>query len=180
MKLFISVNFNEKLTIRLGKIMAELQKNTLRGNFSRTSNLHLTLQYIGETENLVLAKAALDSVSFNALPLRFDRVSRFKRSGGDICWLGVSEDKELKALAQSVGAALRARGFRLEDRSFQAHMTLAREVVFKPGFEPESFALPDNLSFTAEKISLMKSERIKGVLTYTELYAKAANRSERS
>ena len=173
MRLFVAVNFDEKFRLRLMKIMTELQKNSERGNFSRMQNLHITLQFIGESEDVSGAKAALSAIEVERIPLSFDRLSRFRRQGGDICWLGISGDRELSLLAGKVGEELKKRGFKIEDRTFQAHLTLGREVVFKCGFEPESFVLPENLSYISESISLMKSERVKGVLTYSEVYSKS-------
>ncbi|MPN39367.1 hypothetical protein SDC9_186895 [bioreactor metagenome] len=47
-------------------------------------------------------------------------------------------------------------------------------MVFKEGFDRAAFSksLPQ-MSMTVNKISLMKSERIEGRLTYTEIYAKS-------
>ncbi len=178
MRLFVAVNFDDKFKLRIMKIMSELQKNSERGNFSRMQNLHITLQFIGETENIGGAKAALSSLDFDRIPISFNRVSRFRRQGGDICWLGLSEDEELSKLALKLGEELKTRGFGLEDRTFKAHLTLGREVVFKHGFEPESLVLPENLSYTADRVSLMKSERVKGILTYRELYSKTYKESK--
>jgi len=172
MRLFVAVNFSASVRLRLSRLIEELRKNTLGGNFSRVSNLHITLAFIGETERATDAENALRAIEFERLDISFDHVSRFKRQGGDICWLGVREDKELKALAEKVSRELRRRGFRLEDREFKAHLTLGREVVFKSGFEPGSLVLPKDLNAGVERISLMKSERIRGLLTYTELSAK--------
>jgi len=172
MRLFTAVNFDDSFKLRLARHMEELRKNALRGNFSRVSNLHITLAFIGETERLREAEEALTAVEFEPFEISLGRVGLFKRRGGDICWIGVRDDKEIKALAASVARELISRGFELEDREFKAHLTLAREVTFKSGFEPAKYALPEDLSYRVEKISLMKSERIKGVLTYTELAAK--------
>mgnify|MGYP000920402831 FL=1 len=172
MRLFVAVNFEDAFKLRLARHMEELRKNALRGNFSRVSNLHVTLAFIGETERLAEAEEALMAVEFEPFEISFDHVGLFKRRGGDICWLGVREDRELKALAGAVSRELKKRGFELEDREFKAHLTLGREVVFKSGFEPAGFVLPHDLGCRVDKISLMKSERIKGVLTYTELKSK--------
>lgn len=153
--------------------MEELRKNALKGNFSRVSNLHITLAFIGETERLSEAEKALEAVEFSPFEIAFDRVGLFNKGrSGDVCWLGLREEREITALAGSVSRELIKRGFRLENRKFKAHLTLGREVVFKDAFEPAKYALPQNLSYTVDRISLMKSERIKGVLTYTELKGK--------
>lgn len=172
MRLFIAVNFEDAFKLRLSRLMEQLQNNALRGNFSRISNLHVTLAFIGETGRAEDAKSALASVKFSRFDISFDRLSRFRREGGDICWLGVRDDRELKALARDVSGELKGRGFRLEDREFKAHLTLGREVAFKSGFEPAGFVLPQALTAGVDRISLMKSERVKGLLTYTELSSK--------
>ncbi|NLL46433.1 MAG: RNA 2',3'-cyclic phosphodiesterase [Clostridiales bacterium] len=172
MRLFIAVNFEEAFKLRLSRHMEQLRKNAIRGNFSRVSNLHITLAFIGETDRVADCESALQAIDFSRFSISFDRVSRFKRRGGDICWLGVREDGELKALARSAHRELSSRGFRLEEREFKAHLTLGREVVFKSGFEPESLVLPEDLACNVDRISLMKSERVKGLLTYTELSSK--------
>ena len=169
MRLFVALNFEDAFKLKLSRHMEELRKNAVKGNFSRVANLHITLAFIGETERLLYAEEALKAVEFKPFEISFDRVGLFKRRGGDICWLGVRDDTEIKALAGSVARQLKARGFELEDREFKAHLTLAREVVFKGGFEPTKYALPQNLNYRVDRISLMKSERIKGNLTYTEL-----------
>lgn len=172
MRLFIAVNFDDAFKLRLSRHMEELRKSALKGNFSRVSNLHITLAFIGETDRAADCESALRAIDFSRISISFDRVSRFKRRGGDLCWLGVREDRELKALAGAAHRELVGRGFKLEDREFKAHLTLGREVVFKSGFEPGSLVLPNDLACDVDRISLMKSERVKGLLTYTELSTK--------
>jgi 2'-5' RNA ligase len=160
--------------MKLARLITELQKASERGSFTRIQNLHLTLQFIGETENIRSAQEAVAAVDFKNISLSFDSFSGFKRQGGEICWLGGADNRELTNLASSVGKELYSRGFKLEDKPFLAHLTLGREVVFKKEFEPEKLLLPPDLSVTVEKISLMKSERVRGILTYTEMFVKNA------
>lgn len=174
MRLFVALNFDDKFKLKLSRYIGELSKNAERGNFTRMSNLHLTLQFIGETQNKSAAEAALTATSFESFELTFDHISGFKRHGSEICWLGVKNPEKLRSLAETVGGELKKQGFILENRPFVAHMTLGREVIFKNGFLTESVQIPNDLVVRAKKISLMKSERIKGILTYTEIYTKRA------
>ncbi|MBQ5667264.1 MAG: hypothetical protein IIV40_03720, partial [Oscillospiraceae bacterium] len=68
---------------------------------------------------------------------------------------------------------LKSLGLEPEEREFVPHITLARK--FKPGekfsFEETGKLLPEKAVF-ANRISLMKSERIEGVLRYTEIYSR--------
>lgn len=173
MRLFVAVNFNEEFKLKLARVLEEVRKAAERGNFTRIQNLHLTLQFIGETERLMEASAAVNAVDFEYFPLSFDRLSGFRRQGSEICWLGGPENGELAVLAATVGQELKRRGFRLEARPFVAHLTLGREVVFKNGYEPGKFLLPE-LKTYVNQISLMKSERVNGLLTYSEVAIKKA------
>ncbi len=174
MRLFVAANFDEKTKNTIARLIGELQKNAERGNFTRTGNLHITLQFIGETERISQAAEAVAAVEFERFFIRFDRISSFRRQGSEICWLGVSDDGELERLSSSVGAELSKRGFRLENRPFTAHMTLGREVVLKKGFGLDRIYLPAGMGASVGRISLMKSERIGGILTYGEIYGKNA------
>ena len=85
--------------------------------------------------------------------------------------------KQIKAknfyIDEMVFEKLKSLGLELEEREFVPHITLARK--FKPGenfpFEETGKFLPEKAVF-ANRISLMKSERIDGVLRYTEIYSK--------
>jgi 2''-5'' RNA ligase len=172
MRIFVSINFSEAFRLKIARIMGEIQKSAEHGNFSRIQNLHVTLQFIGETERVEAAKEALEAVDCESFRIRFDKISGFKSRGAETLYLGVSEDTELKRLSEKVGAELSKRGFILEKRPFTAHLTLGREVSYKKGFTPESIYLSTDLEADVDKISLMKSERIKGILTYSEISAK--------
>lgn len=174
MRLFVAVCFEDNLKLRLSRLIGELSKNAERGNFTRMQNLHITLQFIGETQNIRAAEEAVEAVSFKSFKILFDRISGFKRQGSEISFLGVNDANALKALSKIVGNELRWRGFELEERPFVAHLTLGREVVYKKGFEAEKTIIPENFMSDVYKISLMKSEHIKGILTYTEIFSKKA------
>jgi len=47
MRLFIAINFNEKIKDRLCEMQGQLKAQTYAGNFSRRENLHLTLVFLG-------------------------------------------------------------------------------------------------------------------------------------
>jgi len=89
------------------------------------------------------------------------------RDGGDIWWAGLREDKPLMDLQRGLSDNLRAAGFALESRKYSPHITLGREVVTdaKP-WRIEPFGE------TVGAIDLMKSERIRGKLTYTAIHSR--------
>lgn len=172
MRLFIAVNFQNEVKDSLCGCIERLKENSVRGNFTRRENLHLTLAFLGETPRADSAKRAMDAAAGVPFELSIGGFGRFRR-GGDIYWVGVEHSAALTALQASLCGELRREGFSLETREFKPHLTLGREVSLVPGFDREAFAraIPP-MHMRVEKISLMKSERLNGRLTYTELYAK--------
>ena len=167
MRLFIAINFSNETKHELIALCDKLREASTRGRFSLPENLHLTLAFLGECDakQTAAAKAAMDIATFNTFDLTIDSIGRFKRNGGDLWWAGVRENKELQELHQKLTAGLSANGFECEERKYNPHITLGREIVTKAkARQIEPFGE------TVSHIDLMKSERISGKLTYTSIY----------
>ena len=95
----------------------------------KVEQLHFTLAFLGETDRLDDAAAAAEAV--RTLPQfelavgsrgAFPNMSRPR-----VLWIGATDGAAaLTTLAEALAAALRERGFKLEDRPFQPHLTLGR------------------------------------------------------
>lgn len=171
MRLFIAINFAAETKDRLWEVSQGLQSYALKGNFTPRENLHLTLVFLGETARVATVREAMDSVAAPAFTLRLGGLGRFPRRGGDICWVGVDRNEVLLAIHAQLCTALAKSGFRLEERAYKPHLTLGREVVLAKDFLWEDFAQGITpMKVEVAHISLMKSERLRGKLTYTEIY----------
>ncbi len=166
MRLFLAINFDPATKEKLLKIQRRLME-CATGNFARPENLHLTVVFLGEVGE---TGAILQSMNtrFNApVTLEFDRVGTFRRN---LYWVGTLPSPALDALYRGLVDDLTRAGFSGDwpDR-LVPHITIAREVALRGqpdlAFEP--------FSVTARRLSLMKSERIGGKLTYTEVYGKS-------
>lgn len=169
MRLFTAVRFPPAVLEELRRAQEDLRRQGASGNFTRLENLHLTLVFLGETPEADAARDALEEAgSSGTFELAISGSGRF----GDLWWAGVEPNPDLCALAGTLQAALRRRGFSIERRKFQPHITLARQLT-----APRAPVL--HLSRTAmevTRISLMRSERAGGKLIYTELYGKDLKR----
>lgn len=169
MHLFIAINFDDTTRSQLLSLRDELQGKSKCGNFTIPENLHLTLVFLGEcnTTQTITIKSVMDSVAAEPFDITVDRIGRFRRSGGDIWWAGMQESSALAALQKSLTDKLIAKGFILEKRKYKPHITLGREIV--------THARPQKIEPFGETVSgieLMKSERIKGILTYTAIHSR--------
>jgi 2'-5' RNA ligase len=173
MRLFTAVTLNDSVKDRLCDAIDALRAKSVRGNFTRRENLHLTLVFIGETAKNEEIRGAMDTLAVPAFTLTIGGIGRFKREGGDLYWAGVQQSEPLNAAYETLTASLRQMGFSMESRGYRPHLTLGRTVVFPSGFDITGLSgiLPET-PVPVAKISLMKSERNAGKLTYTEIYAK--------
>ncbi len=164
MRLFIAIRFSPEIREVLLDAIDTLRVQA-DANFTRPENLHLTLAFIGESRDVMTIRRCMDALTPGAFPLTVGGCGRF----GDLWWAGVAPNERLAALAGELTDRLRAAGFDMEKRAFKPHITLARRV--RPLQGPVRLAVPERM-MTADRISLMRSDRINGRLTYTEVYAR--------
>lgn len=171
MRLFIALNFDDTTKERMAAIQNRLRQIAVHGNFSRWDNLHMTLVFLGEVapSRTMDVKEAMDGVEMQPLKLTFENAGRFHRERGDIWWIGTARNAALLRIQQELTNRLQNAGFRLDCKKFMPHMTIAREVVLR-GTPDTDFFYPEPFTAQVGRMSLMQSERIQGVLTYTELY----------
>lgn len=165
MRLFVAVHFTPEVKSALLRAIGDVRAQCEWCNPTREENLHLTLAFIGEARDPRPAIAALDECVCPAFSITVGGAGRF----GDLWWAGIEPSRELSALAERIQSALRARGFDIERRPFKPHITLAREVRSDA---PLRLDVP-RMNMPVGRVSLMKSERINGRLTYTEVYGRA-------
>ena len=92
-------------------------------------NLHLTLRFIGEVDNLQLDDIghALARVRGPEFEMTLDSVGQFEsRRQPRVLWVGVAPNEPLVRLHDAVESALVRVGLEPEGRKFSPHITLAR------------------------------------------------------
>ena len=172
MRLFIAVNFSDDVKSSILKIQERLRSQTTKGSFSRPENLHLTLAFLGETqeEKLELLFNIIKEIHSPSFDVVFNHSGCFTHSRKELWWIGADTDNAglplLRAIHEQLIVRLEEEGFPVDKRPFNAHVTLGREIKHE---SPIVLDCPE-ISVGVDHISLMKSEHIKGVLTYTELF----------
>jgi 2'-5' RNA ligase len=170
MRLFTAILFNDEVKDKLEKIKNTVRAYAIKGNFTLKNNLHLTLVFLGEVEQCDVDSIvkALDKVEYNKFDMTLNRLGKFSRRDGDILWLGMDkENSDLARLRKLVYRELGKLGFHQD--KFTPHITLGRRVVLKEDLDSIQ---TNEISTRVDRISLMLSERVDNVLTYTEIYSK--------
>lgn len=172
MRLFYAVNFDDIVKKRLSDIQNALRAQATRGNFTLVDNLHLTLAFIGEVtqDRSGPLRQIAETLKITPFELKLQGLGRFRRDGGDILWVGIEENKSLASIYNKLGGQIAEAGFTVEKRKFTPHLTLIREARLRPEFDLTAFSGQlEPIVTSISKISLMKSERSQGRLTYTEI-----------
>ena len=172
MRLFIAVNFHEQVIKQILDIQEHLCSQSLRGSFTRKENFHLTLAFLGETpgekvNDLCRIIREIKSASFE---IPFTRTGCFTHSRKELWWIGSDPDSPglplLTSIHEQLLELLVGAGISADTRPFSAHITLGREIKHSV---PIILDCP-HIVVRVDRISLMKSENIRGRLTYTEIF----------
>ena len=169
MRLFISIDFTDEVKDVLLDAMKQLRKQTKSAGYTREENLHLTLAFIGEVDEE--DSDDIITIMKNTEMKPFDISVAGAGHFGDLWWVGINKKGNLAKLADHLKRELRAEGFDIDNKKFKPHITIARRVVPTRDHDSIRLNIPET-SMTVDGFSLMKSERIDGKLTYTELFWK--------
>jgi 2'-5' RNA ligase len=118
------------------------------------AKIHLTLAFLGEVadERAEDARAAAQALRGRPFAMTLDRVGSFRAAR--VAWAGAARtSRQLGEIQESLAAALRARGFGLEERPFVAHATLARRIATAVPVAP----MPP-ITWHADAMTLVRSE----------------------
>ena len=168
MRLFIAINFDKTTVERLLPGERELRaRSRSDAAWSPPRNLHLTLAFLGEQPGgrLGALRKCMERAAAGSFGLELGNVGRFRRSGGDIWWLGVRLSPELRGLQARLCSELRSAGFETEERPFRPHITLLRQAG---GDAPRTPDFPP-LEQRVERMTLFESMRERGALVYRPL-----------
>ena len=168
MRLFIAITLPPEVKRQLADYAGAIGERAQRANITRRDNFHLTMAFLGGALTEAEACAALAGISGAPFKLYSDKPGVFRRSGGDIRWLGLKSNVELTSLHEKLHAALAQVGFAAENRPYSPHITLAREVCGLRGDLPP----PPRFIVPVLGLTLMDSSRVGGLLTYTPIYEK--------
>jgi RNA 2',3'-cyclic 3'-phosphodiesterase len=178
MRLFVAVNLPAEIKDHMGAVQDRLRRAQADVSWVRSENIHVTLKFLGETEEkrLERIRTTLGEVARAGIPFSME-VSGIGSFGGRVprvVWVGVGDGAEtLTQLAGRIEAALARIGFPKERRGFTAHLTLGRvrsprnaEVLLAALQEihAEKFG-----TFTATQFELMQSELHPTGAVYTAL-----------
>ena len=160
MRLFIAIELSDEMKDSLLAVQNDLYDMGVRGNYTPEENMHLTLAFIGEYPDAQPILDALSALSFSPFEIALEGLGCF----GDLWWAGLSESAPLFSVVRRVRRALAEKDIPFDRKRFSPHITLLRRA---------SGRMPDvrirSASMTVGTVSLMRSDRGRNGMIYTEL-----------
>jgi len=166
MRLFIAIRFTSEIKNELTRFQNDLKRNGLAGRFVPVENLHLTLAFIGEYPNPDDVLDVLEQVPFTPFDLSLGSAGQF----GDLYWCGIDNAIGLEAYVRRLRRALAESGIPFDKKKFSPHITLVRRGQL---LREDAIAIakaPEG-AMHASHVSLMRSDRGKAGMIYTEIGA---------
>src|SRR5213592_1357183 len=115
----------------LDALAGDLEKASPSLKVVSTRQLHLTVKFLGDTEEGLVPQivTAIKEATAGLRPfeIRVRATGAFPSLGRmNVIWVGVEGAEPLARIAASLEASMEPLGFRREDRAWKAHVTLAR------------------------------------------------------
>lgn len=165
MRLFIAIPPDDAVRRGLIRLQDALRRQGMGGNFTPPENLHLTLAFLGEYHDPDRVLEIMEDVSFRPFPLRLEGFGHF----GALWWAGLAPNGELSSCVRSLRHALADGKIPFDRKKFTPHITLVRRAVTERDRLPAVSVPP--VEMTAGRIALLRSDRGKNGMIYTELGA---------
>ncbi len=178
LRCFIAVEVPGPLKEAVARITEVLKKCRADVRWVPAENVHLTLKFLGETEESMVVRIC-DALSerLSSYPPFYINISGvgcfpdIRRPR--IIWVGIEESLALKELAGAVESVLADLGYPAEDRAFSPHLTIGRVRALKgiTGMMKDLEKLVDYSfgSMEVRRVSLMKSELRPAGAEYSSL-----------
>ncbi len=179
MRLFLAIPLPDSVQKAVGNIINVLREvRSARGTFPKPTNLHLTVQFLGDVPESLLDRLKTsvgEAVATTPAiePLILEQVGTFPNlRNPKVIWVGGLASDPLKAFAATIKRACTEAGAPPDDKGFNPHVTVMR---IKELYDPKSlqtFLMRVNYSpqtVPVQQLILFKSELAETGPIYTVL-----------
>ena len=164
MRLFIAINFDENMTDALIEMQDDLMRCGVNGNFIREENLHMTLVFIGENDEPERIEEIMRDVPLRSFTIKVSGMRWFK----DMVFANIDDNPDLNDYVKRLRRALSDNDIDFDKKKFVSHITLVRRAERTKNIPMQSEGIVEE-SMRVNGISLMKSEKGKHGMVYTEI-----------
>lgn len=143
MRLFVALDIDPDIRQRITTFRNQLRPLAPAVRWVGPETFHITLQFLGETNQFDDLRHALKNVKCKPVQLVFRGAGFFPNSKAPrVFWIGIESDESLQSLARDVAHATKPLGFDRDSGLFTPHLTLARAGSGRPAPVPSERAAP--------------------------------------
>lgn len=164
MRLFIAIQLSETVREEIGRAQDALYDKGVRGRYTPRENLHLTLAFIGEYQESERVLEVMSDIPFEPIELSLQGLGAF----GDLWWIGLKPSQQLQNYVRRLRHGLAEAGIPFDRKRFAPHITILRRA--SGGSVKPVASVQDELCMIARHASLMRSDRGKSGMVYTEIF----------
>lgn len=166
MRLFVAINLNNEMKDALMHIQDIMMTYGVYGRKTMPENMHLTLAFIGEYNDPGYVKEIVDSIEVRPFEIKLSGIGAY----GNLWWAGLEDSPPLLAVARRLRRALADADIPFDRKKFSPHITIIRQGEGRLSEQVREELNPHFGAFmTVDHISLMRSDRGKNGMVYTEL-----------
>lgn len=176
---FIAIEIPDEIREKISDLQSSLKNLGGRISWTKPKNIHLTLKFLGDTDEMLIDEIASElnkiAASINQFQIHVEEIGAFPNFRRPrVLWIGAkSENEELNSLAQQIENSMETLGLKKEARKFSGHLTLGR-IKDSTGIQPVMDRLQKNQNFEAglfhvKEFFLIKSELHPAGSIYTKL-----------
>ena len=163
MRLFIAIRLPDEMRKAIVEVQESMRRQGVQGNYTTVENLHLTLAFIGEYSDPGYVLEVMDGVPFIPIELKLKGLGAF----GDLWWIGLESSRELENYVRRLRHALAEAGIPFDRKRFTPHITMLRRACMDLS---KARSVPvKSISMLSDHASLMRSDRGKAGMIYTEI-----------
>ncbi len=164
-RIFIAINLPSSIKERIVYLQNRLVRLDLPVRWTKKENLHLTLVFLGEIDEVRIEKTkriTREVVSqYNTFKLKLQGLGSFPDERNPrILWVGLEDSGDLGKLQKDLVDNLRKNHLRIDDKKFWPHLTIGRTKRKIQNFQDVKNKLGrvDLGEFEFEAVELMESE----------------------
>jgi len=163
MRLFIAIQLTEGIKNAIDETQARIRQRGVAGNYTPSENLHLTLAFIGEYSDPDRVLEIITGMPFEPFEMTIQGIGSF----GDLWWVGVEASQAMNDYVRRLRYALAEACIPFDRKRFSPHITILRRASLD--LHKQGIQAPEGISMIADHASLMRSDRGRSGMIYTEI-----------
>jgi 2'-5' RNA ligase len=153
LKLFYSIPLSDNARKTLKRKQEDLRESKTKMKLVEPENLHITLTFIGEVNNIQYHKKILDSVPRGTFNISLSAMGAFpNKEHAKIVWAGVKPEENIINIHEVICNQLES-----QEKGYRPHITLARLKSEADNVVKRVLAKQLNTPFKISCVQLLKS-----------------------